>query len=154
MQRDIESHCRPVSLEKIRWIPRRRGPQKADTPDLIISFKEDYSALREREKEAVGSPLSFFPIQLFLEPCFLILFPCHIPCFPFVRVVFILSPLLWLITLTNSFTFFVSNFLPSNTFLFALPFFLFSSKSHSLFLSLVLPDKSLIADLSITVLFY
>lgn len=55
-----------VSLERIRWIPRIGGPQKADTPDLIIRIKEDYSALHERDRWLPALPLSSFPSSTFL----------------------------------------------------------------------------------------
>lgn len=84
MQRDIGLQCHPVSLERIRWIPRRRGPQKADTPDLIISLKEDYLALRERERGWRLATYFLSHSYSFLEPCFSILSPHHIPHFPFV----------------------------------------------------------------------
>lgn len=55
-----------VSPERIRWIPRIGGPQKADTPDLIIRIKEDYSALHERDRWLPALPLSSFAPSTFL----------------------------------------------------------------------------------------
>lgn len=55
-----------VSPERIRWIPRIGGPQKADTPDLIIRFKEDYSAPHERDRWLPALSLSSFPSSTFL----------------------------------------------------------------------------------------
>ncbi len=67
-----------VSPERIRWIPRIGGPQKADTPDLIICFKEDYSALHEWDRWLPALPPSFFTSSPFLA---LHLFSfCHEGC--------------------------------------------------------------------------
>lgn len=143
MRCDIRLQCRPVSPERIRWIPRRRGPQKADTPDLIISFKEEYSALRERERS--WQLATFFRSHSYslLEPCFSILSPHHILHFPFVLPFFIISPLLRLIIVLL-----LSLCIEKRTALHRFSlwwshcqffFFLNSSTSYSLFLSSLTP---------------